>query len=266
MKKLPFALAACFVALSLAACATASHSVLAPSPSTKRDYGHTLTSAGSGKSFYLMRAEQLRAIPAAASIGVVSAGGGTLPLYIEADLEAKGFTVRQIDIYNLVTPRQKALTDPLGDFVFINNLVGSVGQLDKENAGAAIEKLLPTDSLYVENQLADHYLALVQDLKKMIASLNVDYLVLVGPAYQELSYALKIYDTNKSDLIYTCMFVGDQKNWRSVVGVPQKGPNLGYDFDAGSEPTAFWEMAFSRYAIDKIKIGGASAPAAPAKQ
>lgn len=264
MKKSLIAFAACGLAFALGGCATAGRSVLAPSGG-KRDYSVPVASSGGTSNFHLMRTEQLRGIPAGATFGVLSGGGGTLPIYIEADLEAKGFTVRQVDIYNLVSPRQKALTDPSDDFVFINNLVGSIGKPEKESMGSTIEKLLPTDSLYVENQLAEHYLGLVPDLKRMIASLNVDYLVIAGPPYKELSYALRIYDANKFDLVYTCLFVGDLKNWRSVVGVPQKSPNLSYEFDAGAEPAAFWEMAFSKYATDKIKTGGSPAPAPSTK-
>ncbi len=263
MKKSSLVLAVCLVVLVLGACTTTSHAVLAPAPSSKRDYSVPVASAGIGKSFYLMRTEQLHPLPAGSTIGVISGDSSLLPMYIEADLEAKGFTVRQVDIYNLVTPRQKNLTDPSGDFVFINTLAGSISQLDKETTNSTIEKLMPADSLYVENQLTDHYLSLIQDLKKMVASLNVDYLVVVGPAYKELSYALKIYDANKFDLVFTCLFVGDEKNWRSIVGVPQKNVNLSYDFEAASEPPAFWDMAFSRYATDKIKTDASTA--APVK-
>lgn len=266
-KRLSLPAASCLcLALALSGCATAGGSVLAPNPSAKRDYGVQLASAGAAKDFHLMRTEQLRPIPAGSSMGVIAGSSATLALYIEADLEAKGYTVRQIDIYNLMTPRQKSLTDPSDDFVFINSLVGSLGRGDKETLGGVVDKLLPTDSLYVENQLAEHYLALVQDLKKMIGSLNVDYLVVAGPAYRELSYALRIYDANKLDLVYTSLFVGTPKDWRSVVGVPQKGQNLSYDFDAGSEPTAFWEMAYSKYAIERIKVGGAAATLPGSKQ
>jgi hypothetical protein len=41
-----------------------------------------------------------------------------------------------------------------------------------------------------------------------------------------------------------------------VVGAPQKSPNLSFNYEIGNEPSAFWGMAFSRYATDKIKIGG----------
>jgi hypothetical protein len=263
-KRLSMPAASCLcLALALSGCASTGGSVLAPNPSAKRDYSVQLASAGAAKDFHLMRTEQLRPIPAGSTIGVIAGSSATLSLFIEADLEAKNFVVRQIDIYNLMTPRQKTLTDPSDDFVFINSLVGSIGRPDKENMGSVVEKLLPTDSLYVENQLAEHYLALVQDLKKMLASLNVDYLVVAGPAYKELSYALRIYDANKFDLVYTSLFVGSPKDWRSVVGVPQKAAGLSYDFDAGLEPTAFWEMAYSRYATDRIKVGG-SVPATPA--
>jgi hypothetical protein len=260
--------AAFVVAFALCACAaTASPAAPLTATPAKRDYSQPLASVG-GADFHMMRIEQLRNIPAGSSIGVVSTGSTTIPLFLEADLEAKGFVVRQTDIYGMVSPREKYLTDPSDDFAFLNGLIATLGQSDKSNVGAGIDKLLPTDKIDLENQLAEHYLTLYTNLKKLISLLNVDYLVVVSPVFKELSYSMKIYDTSKFDLIYTCLFAGNTRQWRAMIGSPQKSPNLSFDFKAESEPTAFWEMAFSKFAVDRLKIGG-TAPAsesAPSKK
>jgi hypothetical protein len=262
-KSLVVAMACVFAALTLGGCASTAAAAFTPSSApTKRDFSAPLESSGGGNDFHIMRSEQLRNIPTGSSIGVISTGSAGLPLFVEADFEAKGLTVRQIDIYNLMSPREKSLTDPADDFAYINDLIGVIAKNerpDKENVAASVDKLLPADKLDLENQLVDHYLGLYQNLKKMVASLNVDYLVIVGPVYKELSYAMRIYDATKLDLVYTCLFVGAVSEWRTVIGTPQKTMNLSYYYKSGSEPTAYWELAFSKFAIDRIKIGSGAA-------
>jgi hypothetical protein len=258
--------AACIVAFVLCAgAAAAAPAAATTSTPAKRDYTQPLASVGASSDFHLMRIEQLRNIPAGSSMGVISNGSATLPLFLEADLEAKGFIVRQTDIYSMVSPRERALTDPSEDFAFLNGLIATMsGAGDKANAGASVDKLLPADKLDLENQLAEHYVALYANLRKLISLLNVDYLVIVSPVFKEISFSMKVYDTAKFDLYYTCLFAGNPRQWRAIVGTPQKSPNLSFDFKADSEPAAFWEMAFSKYAVERLKIGGpAPAPETP---
>jgi hypothetical protein len=251
----------CAIVMALGGCASTRAFISSANP-TKRDISAPLESSGGGSDFHIMRSEQLRNIPNGSSVGVISTGSAGLPLFVETDLEAKGLTVRQIDIYNLMSSREKSLTDPAEDLAYINNLIGAIAKsekTDKDNIAASVDKLLPADKLDLESQLVDHYLGLYQNLKKTIAALNVDYLVVVGPAYTELSYAMRIYDATKLDLIYTCLFVGDVKEWRTVIGTPQKTMNLSYYYKSGSEPVAYWELAFSKFAIDRIKFGSGAA-------
>jgi hypothetical protein len=269
-KVLCIAIAAC-IALALDGCASVAAAKFSSGGApSKRDYSTPLASSGVASDSHIMRCEQLRGIPAGSALGVVASGSGGLPLFVEADLEAKGLTVRQIDVYGLVSPRERELTDPADDLAYVDRLIDAVSKdpkADKDSLVASVDKLLPADKLDLESQLAEHYLALHQNLRKMVAALNVDYLVLVGPAYRELSYVMRIYDASKFDLVYTCLFVGDTKEWRSVVGSPQKTMNLSYAYKSSSEPAAYWELAFSKFAVDKIKIGGSGAPAAaPSKQ
>lgn len=257
-------------AIMLIACAGAAMAS-PPPPATstppKRDYSQPSLPSTGGIDFHIMRIEQLRGIPAGSVIGVVSTSSPTLPLFLEADLEAKGFTVRQIDIYGMVSPRERSLTDPSDDYAFLNGLIATMGEADKANAAGAVDKLLPADKLDFENQLAEHYIALYANLKKLVSLLNVDYLVVVAPVFKELSYCMKIYDTTRFDLIYTCLFAGNMRTWRSMIGAPQKNPpNLSYEFlKPDSEPAAFWEMAFSKFAVEKLKVGG-TAPEPAAKK
>jgi hypothetical protein len=241
---------------TLAAAATAAPSSAAPTPA-KREYAPALQSVGSGGGdFHILRIEQTRGIPAGATVGVVSSGSAALSLFVESDLMAKGFVVRQVDIYGLLTPRERALTDPSDDFAFMNFLIATLGNGDKANSVASIDKLLPADKIDLENQLAEHYIGLYANLKKLISLLNVDYLVVAGPVFKEMSYLIRVYDLNRFDILYSCLFAGDTKQWRNVIGAPQKNmPNVSYSLKAEAEPVAFWEMAFSKFAIDKMKIG-----------
>ena len=255
---------ACVAAFALcASAAMASPAVPLTNTPAKHDYSQPLASLG-GLDFHMMRIEQLRNIPAGSSMGVISTGSPTIPLFLEADLVAKGFVVRQTDIYGMVSPREKALTDPSDDFAFLNGIIATLGQADKSNVGAGVDQLLPADKIDLENQLAEHYLTLYASLKKLVSLLNVDYIVVVAPVFKELSYSMKIYDTSKYDMVYTCLFAGNTRQWRAMIGSPQKSPNLSFDFKPETEPTAFWEMAFSRFAVDRLKIGGAIPAPEPA--
>lgn len=268
MRIIPIVVAACVSVLALAGCASGAPTPFVPSNAqAKRDFSAPLVSSGASSDFHIMRSEQLRGIPSGSDVGVISSVAGGLPLFVEADLEAKGLVARQIDVYGMMSPRERDITDPAQDFAYINDLIGVLAKADgagKEGVAASIDKLLPSDKIDLENQLAERYLTLYQNLKKLVGALNVDYLVLVGPAYTELSYSMRIYDTNRFDLVYTCLFVGDKKEWRSVIGSPQKTVNLSYYYRSESEPLAYWELAFSKFAVDRIKIGG-SAPAAATK-
>jgi hypothetical protein len=258
---------ACLVALLVfAGAAIAAPSAPPNSAPAKRDYSQPLQSVGAGASdFHILRVEQLRAMPAGASVGIISNGSPTLPIFIESDLMAKGFLVRQIDIYALLSPRERTLIDPADDLAFFNNLVANLGAGDRASGAASLDKLLPADKLDLESQLADHYIALYANLRKLVSLLNVDYLVTVGPVFKEMSYVLRIYDASKSDLVYTCMFAGDSRQWRAMIGQPQKSPSASFDFKAETEPAPFWEMAFSKFAVDRMKIG-APVPDAPSKK
>jgi hypothetical protein len=265
MRKVLVVIMVSSIAFGATGCATSAAAPFASSNSpAKRDYSAPLTSSGVSADAHIMRSEQLRSIPAGSQVGVIAGNSAGLSLFVEADLEAKGLTVRQIDIYDMLSPREQSLTDPAGEYTYINNLISALAKdskADKDSLVASVDKLLPADTLDMENQLVTRYLELYSNLKKMVAALNVDYLVVVGPAFKELSYAMKIYDTSKFDLVYTCLFVGDVKEWRSVIGNPQKTANLSYIYKSGSEPAAFWELAFSKFAVDRIKVGGASAAA-----
>jgi hypothetical protein len=267
MKRSVLIFMSCAIALLiLTGTAMAAPSPAAPTPA-KREYAPALQSVGSGGGdFHILRIEQTRSIPAGATVGVVSTGGVALSLLVESDLMSKGFVVRQIDIYGLLTPRERALTDPSDDFAFMNFLIANLADGEKAGAAASIDKLLPADKIDLENQLAEHYVSLYANLKKLISLLNVDYLVVAGPVFKEMSYLIRVYDLNRFDILYSCLFAGDTKQWRNVIGAPQKNaPNVSYSLKAEAEPVAFWEMAFSKFAIDKMKIGAVASEAPAAK-
>jgi hypothetical protein len=260
------------LALSLMSCATSMPNLAADS--SRREPPALLTAAGIGSQGHIMRIQQLRDIPRGATVGILS-GGASLSGFLEMDLESKGLVVRQIDVYSMLSARQKTMIDPAGDFVYINSVIDNLPALIKESSTAATgkegilgekllnEKLLTQDSIAVELQLAEHYLDLVATLRDLIKSLNVEYLIVAGPAYTELSYAAKIYDSLKFDLIYTCLFIGAPSDWRNMVGNPQKDqiPNgkASWSFEAGKEPAAYWEMSFSSFAAKNLIVGASAA-------
>lgn len=234
----------------------------------KRVAGGKLSSANASGEFHVTRTEQLSKIPAGSTVGIIS-GSGSLGLFLAADLESAGFVVKELNLYSLLTPQQQAMTDPGSDFTFLNYLaadastaLSKVTNMSWENTAATdtdpvnlqyvIDKLYAVDSLQVESQRVSHYLTLVENLKDMIKSLNVDYIIVVGPVYQELSFAMKIYETSSANLIFTNIFVGDLMQWRSVISAPQKDENTSYRFDDKKEPMPYWELVYSRFVVEKI--------------
>lgn len=259
------------LALGLTSCATSMPNLSANS--SRREPPALLTAAGIGSQGHIMRIQQLRDIPKGASIGILG-GGASLGGFLEMDLESKGLVARQIDIYAQLSARQKTMIDPAGDFVYINSIINNLPALIKESSTAAAgkegvlgekllnEKLLSQDSIAIELQLADHYLDLITTLRELIKSMNVDYLVVAGPAYTELSYSARIYDSLKFDLVYSCLFVGAPSDWRNMVGNPQKDqiPNgkASWSFEAGKEPAAYWAMSFSSFAAKNLIVGAST--------
>jgi len=259
------------LALSLTSCVTSMPNLA--TSSSRRESPAPLTAAGIGSQGHIMRIQQLRDIPKGATIGILG-GGASLGGFLEMDLESKGLVARQIDVYAQLSARQKTMIDPAGDFVYFNSIIENLPTIIKESSTAATgkdgilgekllnEKLLNQDSIAIELQLADHYLDLVTTLRELIKSLNVDYLVVAGPAYAELSYMARIYDSLKFDLVYSCLFVGAPSDWRNMVGNPQKDqiPNgkASWSFEAGKEPAAYWAMSFSSFAAKNLVIGAST--------
>ncbi len=260
------------LALSLASCVTSLPNL--PSATSRREAPASLTTAGIGTQGHIMRIQQLRELPKGATVGILG-GGASLGNFLEMDLESKGLVARQIDAYALLSARQLQMIDPAGDFVYINRIIDNLPALIKESSTAAAgkegilgekllnEKLLAQDSIAVELQLSEHYKDLAVSLRELVKALNVDYLVVAGIAYTELSYTAKIYDSQKFDLVYSCLFVGSPSDWRNMVGNPQKDqiPNgkASWSFAAGKEPAAYWEMAFSSFAAKNLIVAGSAA-------
>ena len=96
----------------------------------------------------------------------------------------------------------------------------------------------------------------MEDIKALIKSLNVDYILVSGPAYLELSFSTKIYDSGNYNLIFNNLFVGSLPEWRKVIGSPKTNESLSYEFANESEPTPFWELTYSEYIASILEISG----------
>jgi len=258
------------VLMLLSACGSAAPSLLpAAKGASARDYSVAVTSSNGSGDFHVLRTNQLKSIPKGSTVGVLG-GSGSFSMFMAAALEDKGLVVRAIDLYTLTTPMQKSQTDPKADHTFVNGLVNNSADLmrllavtnegeDQLGDKAAtinylVDKLYTNDSIVVESQRINHFLTLVEDLKKLIASLNVDYLVLAGPAYTELSFATKIYNARTYDLTFTNLFVGSLDEWRKVIARPAANENLSYEYPENKEPTPYWELSYCQYIANILKV------------
>jgi hypothetical protein len=242
-----------------------------------RDYSVRLNSANGKNDFHILRTNQLEVIPAGSVVGILSNSNGAMNLFMTAALEDRGLIVREINLYNLLTANQKYQTDPQADYSFVNSLVAESGDLMDLLAAAnssevseemgddiaaqktaalkfLIETLYDHDSILVESQRINHFLGLVEDIKSLIASMNVDYILASGPAYIELSFATKIYDSENYNLVFNNLFVGTLPEWRKIIGSPQASASISYEFIDENEPTPFWELTYSEYIAKILEI------------
>ena len=218
--------------------------------------------------FHVMRTNQLRDLPAGSKIGIISAvESGSFGIFMGAALEEKGLVVREMNLYSLLPPGQQYLTDPKNKFTFVDTLVkdtidvinlSSVSENGEEvrniDLDALINKMFPMDDLVTEKQRVDHYLELVGSLKKMVDSLNVDYIMVGGSPYTGLSYSVKIYDTKTLDLVFSNILVADETEWRRVVTAPAKSELLSYEFEEENEPMPFWELSYCEMVASKLNV------------
>jgi len=218
--------------------------------------------------FHVMRTNQLKDLPAGSKIGIISAAdSGSFGLFMGAALEDKGLVVREMNLYSLLPPGQQYLTDPKNKFTFIDTLVKDTidvvnlstvtedGEVVRSiDLDALMNKMLPMDDLVTEKQRVEHYLELVSSLKKMVESLNVDYILVGGSPYQGLSYSVKIYDTKTLDLVFSNLIVADETEWRRVVNAPAKSEMISYDFEDENEPMPFWELSYCEMVASKLSV------------
>ncbi len=271
MKKtlLPAA-AVLMIALLVSACGSTPSFMPAAKTASARNYSVAVNSANGNGEFHVLRSNQLKSIPKGSTIGVLSGGSGAFSVFMSAALEDKGLVVRAIDLYALLTPMQKSQTDPKADYTFVNNLVANSAEImrllavtneGEEQLGdkaATIEylvdKLYTNDSIVVESQRINHFLTLVEDLKKLIVSLNVDYMLLAGPAYIDLSFATQIYNAKTYDLTFSNLFVGSLEEWRKVIARPAANEKLSYEFPEKKEPTPYWELSYCQYIASILEV------------
>ncbi len=136
--------------------------------------------------------------------------------------------------------------------------VTNEGEEQLENKVATIEylveKLYDNDNILVESMRINHFLTLIDDLKNLITSMDVDYILIVNSAYIELSFTTKIYNSSNYDLVFSNLFVGTFSEWRKVIGSPQANKDLSYEFPAEEEPTPYCELSYCEFIASVLEI------------
>ena len=270
MKKITL-LAALVTAVLLSVSCTSTGGIIPVSSGSGRVQSQAVMDASpSTQPYHVIRSSQLSPIPAGSVVGIVSTTGpDALSIFMTAALEAKGLKVREMNLYSLLPPNLQGMTDPAGRYTFTDSLVRETVNIIKTTASAdaeeedtegtvdldaLIDRMFTADDLVTEKQRIDHYLNLRSGLVSMIDSLNVEYILVAGSPYDGLSYALKIYDAETLDLVYSNIVISNEEEWRKVIPVPQKGDHLSYNFEEEKEPYAFWDLSYAEYTAAGIEI------------
>jgi hypothetical protein len=224
--------------------------------------------AVSSDSFHISRYFQSEAIPAGSSVGIISASG-SLGTFLALSLEEKGLNVRNFDLYSLLPYGDIALTNPGTRFMYSDELSGDASEVVRTAAkdpsaeatestevdvDALIERLYNLDDLVLEAQRVDHYLALKGKLRQMIASMNLNYIIVVGSAYSEYDYQLSIYNATNFDLVFSHIIIADLEEWREVIGKPGQNENLSYKYADEREPLPFFELAYAEFVAGILEV------------
>lgn len=244
-------------------------------PSISKPYSDPRLSAGSSQMkaatssdpFYINRYVQTETIPAGSSIALIG-GGGSGTSFLAAALLEKGLRVREVNLYNLIPMSDLQMTIPNTRFDYQTSLVADASKVVSADAAdaatespttdidinALIDRLYSVSDLTVEAQRIDQYISLKAELKSLLESLDVSYIMVVGSSYSEFDYTVSIYRASNLDLIFTHTIVADIEQWRRVVGEPSQSDNISYSFDDESEPVPFFELAYSQFLAGILEV------------
>ncbi|MDC7124634.1 MAG: hypothetical protein PQJ46_03650 [Spirochaetales bacterium] len=230
----------------------------------------SLDPASDGKPFHVIRTIQQAPIPKGATVGIVASTPGAFSIFMSSALESKGLTVRETNLYSFLPPAQQQLIDPQGRYTFMDDLANETVNIVKQKGDASlptaessttnldvdalIEKVSDSDDLLIEKQRANHYLSLLDEMKAVIKSLNVDYLLVSGAPYTGLSYSVKIYDTKNFNVVFSNVVVADPVDWREEIGSPEKSKELSFNFETEGEPSPYWDLSYCEYIAGKIEF------------
>lgn len=225
---------------------------------------------GSG-SFHLTRIQQAKLFKKGDTIGVISGGDfSQLGFYMASALNSREFTVRELDIHSILPSEKQMKITPqylynfqdilVREIVNITKTTGAVGtetndikipgNLDIDNL---INKLYDIDDITVTQQRLEHYLSLEGKVRELINTLNVDYILVTGSPYKELSYSTVIYDARTLDIVYQNLIVADIEEWRRTVPTPGS-EGISINFDSNQEPHAYLDLSYAEYAVSKIEM------------
>lgn len=233
---------------------------------------HQVSAANGTEPFHIIRSEQLAPIPEGATIGILGSGS-PLGLFTGAALDTKGLVVRELDLYTLLPGVKIETINPQEQYTFLNTLVeetfkiakaaaenepaedGGDGALaDNLDLDVIVDRLFATDDIVAEEQRANHYLSLVQSLRRMVADLNVDYILVSGAPYTGLCYSTRIYDTQTLDVVFRDFIVANEEEWRKVVPAPKMENGISFDFANEKEPVPYWDFSYAEFMVSKLEL------------
>ncbi len=216
--------------------------------------------------YFILRSEQLRALVKGASIGIISGSASeTTSIFMTAALEARGITVREINLYSMIPGMQLTMIGSGNDFTYVNQLAKDANTILLERAKLAeakdfnmdtlIDKVLKTDNIVSETMRTDHYLTLLASLAKTIDSLNVGYIMVVGGGPQ--NFRTVIYDVKNYDVVYSNFISASLEAWRDKIPKPALSEHkLSYQYEPKKEPGMFFTMSYCEYIVSKMTIEG----------
>jgi len=225
--------------------------------------------AGNGTDkFHINRFYQSEALPKGATVGIINTGADR-SVFLAAALEEAGLNVREYDIYSLLNGADVERINPRDRFVYKAELaddastvvVKAAEDAAADGAGSTdinvdnlIEKLFDLDDILIEEQRLDHYLKLKANLRKLLDSMSLDYILITGSRYQEHHYETFIYKASNLNVVFSHFFIANTEEWRDIMAKPVEKENLSYNYTAEKEPAPYFDLVYAEYMTGLLVI------------
>ncbi|MBN2628459.1 MAG: hypothetical protein JXA95_17465 [Spirochaetales bacterium] len=201
-------------------------------------------------------------------MGIVNTGADS-SAFLAAALQEAGLNVREFDFYSLLSSADQERIDSRSRFVYKQDLskdASAVVQKAAEDAAAEgagstdvdvdalIDRLYNLDDILIEEQRLDHYLSLKANLRKLLDSMALDYIVITGSRYQEHHYETYIYKVSNLDVVFSHYFIANTDEWRDIMAKPTEKENLSYNYSPEKEPSAYFDLSYAEYMTGLLEI------------